>query len=81
MENTFLNNLMIDQLNHLKYSLLGNNFYQKQMADIPVKTQPLVSSQLIREKYESLLYSEPKLLELGISVHDYKEVLKNILQT
>lgn len=43
LEFTFLNNLMIDQLNYLKYSLLGNNFYQKQMVDIQAKAQPLLT--------------------------------------
>lgn len=51
--------LVIDQLNQLKYSLLGNNYHQKQMMDIPLKVIPQVSLQALASKLDMLLLYSP----------------------
>lgn len=48
---------MRDQLNLVKYRLMGNNYNQKQMADIGVKPMPLLNQQLLREKVDLFLYN------------------------
>lgn len=51
------------------------------MMDIHAKAYPLVTAQLIREKYESLLYTEPKLLALSMQAHEsFKAVINSMLQ-
>jgi hypothetical protein len=53
---SLISNLMRDQLNLVKYSLMGNNYNQKQMADI-VKSMPLLNQQLLREKADIFLFT------------------------
>lgn len=62
-------NLIVDQLNQLKFSLMGNNYSQKQMMDTPVKLIPKVSAPQLREKHQVLIFSEPQLLEVLLNAH------------
>jgi hypothetical protein len=65
----------------IRYALLGNNFYQKQMMDIQVKFKPLVTPQMLRDKFEILLYNEPKLLETVIQLPEtFKAIIVDIFK-
>lgn len=61
---------------------MGNNFYQKQLMEMGPKHFALLSAQTLREKYQFFLYSEPKLLEMAISLNmneSYKAVINQLL--
>ena len=57
-------NLLFDQFNVIKFSLLANNFSQKQMLEIPAKFQPKVAVAAIRARHQPLLVRRPKFLQV-----------------